>query len=58
MALAILLTSGRPVLFRQQRVGRHGAAFTLYKFRTLSVDAETRQPALQSGNERQWPLQA
>jgi len=34
-ALAILLTSGLPVIFRQRRVGQHGCTFELYKFRTM-----------------------
>jgi len=38
--VAIRLTSPGPVLFRQQRVGRAGEVFTLYKFRTMAVDAE------------------
>jgi lipopolysaccharide/colanic/teichoic acid biosynthesis glycosyltransferase len=42
IGLAILLTSGRPVLYRGRRVGRHGRLFTMYKFRTLTPDAETR----------------
>jgi lipopolysaccharide/colanic/teichoic acid biosynthesis glycosyltransferase len=42
IALAILATSGRPVLYRGQRVGREGRVFTMYKFRTLRPDAETR----------------
>jgi lipopolysaccharide/colanic/teichoic acid biosynthesis glycosyltransferase len=42
IAAAILLTSGRPVLYRGQRVGRFGRLFTMYKFRTLKPDAETR----------------
>jgi lipopolysaccharide/colanic/teichoic acid biosynthesis glycosyltransferase len=34
-ALAVVVSSGRPVFFRQQRVGRRGRAFTLYKLRTM-----------------------
>jgi lipopolysaccharide/colanic/teichoic acid biosynthesis glycosyltransferase len=42
LMLAILLTSGRPVLYRGLRVGRAGRVFTMYKLRTLRPDAETR----------------
>jgi sugar transferase EpsL len=35
VALLVLLTMGRPVLFRQQRPGLRGKPFTLYKFRTM-----------------------
>jgi lipopolysaccharide/colanic/teichoic acid biosynthesis glycosyltransferase len=35
IALAVLLTMGRPVLFAQQRPGKCGRTFTLYKFRTM-----------------------
>jgi lipopolysaccharide/colanic/teichoic acid biosynthesis glycosyltransferase len=42
VSLAILLTSGRPVLYRGSRVGRFGYVFEMYKFRTLAPDAETR----------------
>jgi lipopolysaccharide/colanic/teichoic acid biosynthesis glycosyltransferase len=42
VALATLLTSGRPVLYRGQRVGRSGRVFTMFKFRTLAADAEAR----------------
>lgn len=34
-ALAVLVTSGRPVLFRQQRLGRGREPFSIVKFRTL-----------------------
>jgi lipopolysaccharide/colanic/teichoic acid biosynthesis glycosyltransferase len=42
LALATLVTSGRPVLYRGQRVGRAGHVFTMYKLRTLAPGAETR----------------
>jgi lipopolysaccharide/colanic/teichoic acid biosynthesis glycosyltransferase len=41
-SVAILVGSGRPVLYRGQRVGRAGRVFTMYKFRTLAPDAEAR----------------
>jgi lipopolysaccharide/colanic/teichoic acid biosynthesis glycosyltransferase len=40
-AIAVRLT-GRPVLYRGARVGKGGEVFTMYKFRTLRPDAETR----------------
>lgn len=43
VAIAIRLESGGPVIFRQQRVGENGRVFTMYKFRTMTVDAEERQ---------------
>jgi lipopolysaccharide/colanic/teichoic acid biosynthesis glycosyltransferase len=44
VAIAILvgLTSGRPILYRGQRVGRGGRFFTMFKFRTLRAGAEDR----------------
>jgi exopolysaccharide biosynthesis polyprenyl glycosylphosphotransferase len=40
IALLILLDSGRPVLFRQRRVGKDGRPFTVLKFRTMVQGAE------------------
>ncbi len=40
IALLILLDSGRPVLFRQRRVGKDGVPFTVLKFRTMVQGAE------------------
>jgi lipopolysaccharide/colanic/teichoic acid biosynthesis glycosyltransferase len=42
VALGILVTSGRPVLYRGERVGLGGHVFTMLKFRTLRPDAESR----------------
>ena len=42
LAAAVVLTSGRPVFYRGERVGRGGRVFTMLKFRTLRADAETR----------------
>lgn len=33
--LFILVVSGRPMIFRQERVGKHGIPFTMYKFRNM-----------------------
>lgn len=38
IALAIKLTSGGPVFYRQQRIGRYGQTFTFLKFRSMFVD--------------------
>lgn len=49
-ALMIKLTSPGPVLFRQERVGRFGKLFWIYKFRSMRHDAEGRTgPVLSSG---------
>jgi sugar transferase (PEP-CTERM system associated) len=39
-ALLIFLESGLPFLYRQERVGQNGRVFTLYKFRSMRLDAE------------------
>jgi lipopolysaccharide/colanic/teichoic acid biosynthesis glycosyltransferase len=43
VAVLVLVTSGRPVLFRQTRVGQNGRPFTLYKFRTMRTVASGPQ---------------
>lgn len=43
-ALAVVLDSGFPVLFRQTRVGRGGREFGMYKFRSMVVNAASIGP--------------
>ncbi len=38
----VLLTSGRPIFYRGERIGRSGQVFTMLKFRTLRREAESR----------------
>jgi lipopolysaccharide/colanic/teichoic acid biosynthesis glycosyltransferase len=42
LACFVLLTGGRPIFYRGERVGRGGHVFTMLKFRTLRADAESR----------------
>jgi exopolysaccharide biosynthesis polyprenyl glycosylphosphotransferase len=51
IALAIRLSDRGPVFFRQRRVGREGKTFSVWKFRTMYVDAEERLAALVDQNE-------
>jgi len=56
ISLAILLRDGRPVFFKQGRVGRHGEPFFIWKFRTMTADAEERLEELLDLNEHQGVL--
>ncbi|MUL46254.1 sugar transferase [Mycobacterium sp. CBMA293] len=44
IALLIRYTAGAPVIFRQQRPGRHGQIFTMYKFRTMRPPSPGENP--------------
>jgi exopolysaccharide biosynthesis polyprenyl glycosylphosphotransferase len=46
VAALVKLTSPGPALFRQQRVGKHNRIFTLYKFRSMVLDAEAHSGAV------------
>jgi len=51
IALAIKLTDPGPVYFRQTRIGKNGQPFTVWKFRTMVVDAEARKAQLLAWND-------
>ncbi|MCK4661247.1 MAG: sugar transferase [Bacteroidales bacterium] len=47
----IKFTSKGPIIYSHERVGRYGKPFTIYKFRSMCVDAEKNGPALSSKND-------
>jgi undecaprenyl-phosphate glucose phosphotransferase len=42
VSLAILFTSGRPIFYKQERVGQGGRRFRIFKFRSMRTDAESQ----------------
>jgi exopolysaccharide biosynthesis polyprenyl glycosylphosphotransferase len=51
IAIAVKVTSHGPVFFRQERIGRGGITFRMFKFRTMVANAEEVKPALVDLNE-------
>jgi exopolysaccharide biosynthesis polyprenyl glycosylphosphotransferase len=56
IALAIVLSDGRPALFRQMRAGENGRHFRIFKFRTMVRNAEAMLPDLVSIAELSDPV--
>jgi exopolysaccharide biosynthesis polyprenyl glycosylphosphotransferase len=56
IALGVLATSRGPAIYKQVRVGKYGHPFTLYKFRTMRVDAEQHGPQWASANDKRTTL--
>jgi lipopolysaccharide/colanic/teichoic acid biosynthesis glycosyltransferase len=44
--IAVKREDGGPAIFKQERIGRFGRPFTIYKFRSMKIDAEKNGPAL------------
>ncbi len=51
LALAIKISSKGPVFFKQVRVGKNGKRFIIYKFRSMSADAEEKKKELEKYNQ-------
>jgi len=51
IAAVIRLADGSPVFYRQERVGRHGRPFRIWKFRTMVVDADRAGKPLTVGGD-------
>lgn len=56
IAVLIKLDSGAPIFFRQERIGLNGKPFTMYKFRTMVVDAEKRLNELIKVDDLSQPM--
>jgi len=56
IAIVIRRDSEGPILFSQQRVGRNGKTFRMFKYRSMVVDAEQRLEQLRSENEAHGAL--
>ncbi len=56
IALLIKRTSSGPIFFKQQRSGLNGKPFTMYKFRSMSTDAEQQKAELAAMNEMSGPV--
>ena len=49
--LAVKSEDGGPAIFKQERIGRFGRPFYIYKFRSMRLDAEKHGPALYAGGK-------
>jgi len=56
IALAVKLDSPGPVFYRDRRVGLGEREFGMFKFRSMYVDAASRQAGLETANEASGPL--
>ena len=52
IAAAVYFTSGKPIFYRAQRIGRKGRTFSCFKFRTMVVNADQLKEQLAHMNER------
>ncbi|GAB4301030.1 MAG: undecaprenyl-phosphate glucose phosphotransferase [Marinilabiliales bacterium] len=51
LMIGVKLSSPGPIFYSHERIGKYGKPFTIYKFRSMYVDAEKNGPALSSSND-------
>ncbi len=51
LAIIIMISGNGPVIYTQDRIGKNGKPFVIYKFRSMKYDAETGKPMLSGINE-------
>ncbi|MDU2266581.1 exopolysaccharide biosynthesis polyprenyl glycosylphosphotransferase [Clostridium celatum] len=56
VAIAIRIDSKGPIIFKQDRVGKDGKIFSMYKFRSMIVNAEELKAKLETKNEMSGPM--
>lgn len=56
LGIVILLTSGRPIFFRQKRAGLRGKSFEMLKFRSMYPGAHRHQKRYQNLNQAPAPM--
>ena len=56
VGLYLLITDGRPVVIKQNRVGLHGKPFKMYKFRTMKQNSHSARKELKDLNTQKGPL--
>ncbi|MBA3960311.1 MAG: sugar transferase [Chthoniobacterales bacterium] len=56
VAIGVKLTSRGPIIFKQQRAGKYGKPFVMFKFRSMSSDAEMHRAELLPFNQMRGPV--
>jgi len=56
VSLTIIVASGRPIFYRQTRVGLRGKPFVMVKFRTMTIGADRDLDSIRHRNSRSGPL--
>ena len=52
----VIITSGRPSMIKQKRIGLHGKEFEMYKLRTMEMSSHEKRGELKEFNQRRGPL--